>query len=56
MLMIDADIIWNPKNVFRLLRHDLDIVCGALPLSPKQAHPVIPATSRTFKASSLQRC
>ena len=32
ILFIDADIGFQPENVFNLLRHDKDIVCGAYPM------------------------
>lgn len=32
LMFIDADIGFNPEDVFRLLNHDKDIVCGGYPV------------------------
>lgn len=38
---IDGDISWNPDDVFRLLAHDVDFVCGLYVLkTTKFSHPV----------------
>ena len=32
ILFIDADVGFSPEDVFNLLKHDKDIVCGAYPM------------------------
>jgi lipopolysaccharide biosynthesis glycosyltransferase len=31
LLFIDADIVFNPHDVIKLLNHDMDVVCGGYP-------------------------
>ena len=37
LVFIDADIEWQPRDVIRLLAHDVDVVCGVY---PKKMFPI----------------
>lgn len=53
LMFIDADIQFQPEDVFKLLNHDLDIVCGGYPCKMIDWNAVYKAASNGVSAHNL---
>jgi len=53
LLFIDADIGFDPEDVFKLLSHDLDLVCGGYPAKNIDWDNISAAAQRGVPAQTL---